>query len=132
MATQTQNKSLIVENLRAIQTKGGYGNFVIFEVDKQANYYIQFTGQKGNPVLYAEAASNQVIKTSLQLSHQQQTQIEALGWSPPSPGMMNYFRDWLASSDDDLLAIAKVVIQTFNTGYKINPNTPLTANLNLE
>lgn len=132
MAAQIPNESLIVENLRTIQTKGGDRNFVIFDADQLANYYIQFTGQKGNPALYAEAASNQVIKEGFQLSRQQQTQIEALGWSPPGPGMMNYFRDWLVSSEDDLIAIAKTVMQTFSTGYNINPNTHLAVNLNLE
>ena len=132
MAILTSNESLIVKNLHTIQNEGGDGNFVIFQADEQANYYIQLAGQKDDPALHAEAASNQVISEGSQLPRQQQIQIEALGWQPPTPGMMNYSREWLANTDEARLAIAKLIMQTFIEGYGIASDSPLEVILNLE
>jgi hypothetical protein len=122
----------IVENLHQIQRDGGESNFVIFQADAQANYYIQLAGQKGSPALYAEAASNQVITDGFQLSQQQQMKIEALGWHLPSPGMMNYSREWQADSEQTLHTIAKIIMHTFFEGYGFAPDSHLDVNLNLE
>jgi len=113
-----ENVTLIVEALRRIQLEGGSGNFCIFVADPKANYYIQFAGQPGDAVLYAEAVGNEFLKRRHRLGADQIQRLESLGWNPPY-GTPNFHRQWRASDYEDRERIAHQVLETLAQVYAI-------------
>jgi desulfoferrodoxin (superoxide reductase-like protein) len=126
------NLGMIAQHLGRIQQEGGQDNFVIFESDSRANYFIQFTGQKGDSSLYAEAAGNPVIPKNYRLDQEKLSKLQQLGWEPPLPNSPNHHLQWQANSYNDRLAIAKIVMQTLVDVYGADPEQPLEVNLNLK
>ena len=126
------NLGMIAQHLGRIQQEGGQGNFVIFESDSKANYFIQFTGSKGDSSLYAEAAGNPVIPKNYRLDQEKLVKLMQLGWQTPAPDSPNHHLQWQANSYNDRLAIAKIVMQTLVEVYGSDPEQPLEVNLNLE
>ena len=59
----------VINAIEEITTEGGEQNFCIIYLTD--DYYLQFTGSKGNSAVYCEAVSNQFIPEDLQLSEAQ-------------------------------------------------------------
>jgi hypothetical protein len=132
-AAAIQNIDDIVNSLRRIQTEGGNGNFAVFILDQQKNYYVQFSGSPDNTQLYAEAVSNEFIAAEGQLPLDYATQLNRLGWiSPEQGGSPNYSRTWTAENDAHRRSIADRVIETFMTVYGMQPGARLEFDLVLE
>lgn len=127
-----QNLNLIVHNLRRIQEEGGEGSFVIFEADKQANYYIQFAGQNGDPVLFGEAVENEYIVEGYKLSGEKLHKLSALGWGYEAATGANYSQSWQAAVDSHREDIARIVLQTFEEVYGVDISQPLDVTLVLD
>ena len=120
----------INENLRKIQEEGGRGNFVVFEADSGANYYIQFAGQKGDSSLYGEAVGNDFISEGYKLNAEPACPTtRQLGWSAAGA---NYSQRWEAASDAERETIAQLVVQTLRDVYGIDPTQSLQVRLSLE
>jgi hypothetical protein len=115
-----ENLQIIVTSLRRIQEEGGSDNFVIFLIDKEGNYYIQFAGSRGESELHAEAVSNQFLVPKYKLTEGQITLLETIGWNPPSSspdGSPNFYRGYEASTDNERQIIAHDVIRTMTEVY---------------
>ena len=124
---------LIAHNLQRLQEDGRQGSFVIFVAKRDANYYIQFAGSKGEPGLYAEAVENEYIAEGFKLDEDQLRRLEELGWElGTSYSGANYAREWLAETDAERREIAEIVVQTFTEAYGVPADHPLEAELNLE
>ena len=127
--------SAIAESLRRLQEEGGSDSFAIFTADEARNYYIQFLGGQGEPLLYCEAVGNQSLKPEYSLTADQIAKLVDLGWEQPfqASGMSpNYSRDWLAEDDTDRLYIAQEVMDAFIEVYGIQGDQPLVVQLSLE
>jgi hypothetical protein len=124
------NVSMIAKALGRLQAEGGNNNFVIFIADADRNYYIQFTGARGQGELYAEAVSNQFLEPANALTDDQMARLESLGWIRQEGN--NYYRNWTAASDSERLAIAQEVVQTFVEVYGIGADDPIQTELTLE
>jgi hypothetical protein len=126
------NLTLIAENLRRLQQEGGEENFVIFEADPNANYYIQFAGQMGGLMLIGEAVENEVISEGYKLGDEQIQRLVALGWEYREHTGMNYSQSWQAVTEEDREMVARVVLQTFERVYGVDVSMPLEVSINLE
>lgn len=123
--------SIIEESLRRIQQEGGRGNFVIFTVDEQKNYYIQISAVCGQPTFSAEAVSNTFLNPEFALDDRQIERLKALGWQA-NPGH-NFFRDdWQAFDVVERTEIAEEVMRTLIEVYVWQPDQPLEIDLVLE
>lgn len=121
----------IISALEVIQTRGGNGNFVIFEADPVRNYYIQFSCAKGDTDLYGEAVANHVIKPEFQIPVDRIAVLIELGWEDQGSDM-NYGQSFSARDDHERLTIAKVVWKTFQKVYGILTDVELMIQTNLE
>lgn len=127
--------TLIATALQRIQEEGSKENFVIFTADLKKNYYIQFSGEVGQTALYAEAVSNKFLKPEFALTAGQIDTLRSLGWEIPLTSVgdsPNFYRRWEAANDDDRLAIAQIVISTFEAVYHWTPERPLVVDFGLD
>jgi hypothetical protein len=126
--------SAIAKSLRRIQEEGGSGSFAILTADEAKNYYIQFMGEQGEPLLYCEAVSNEVLEPAYALTADQIAKLSQLGWEKPGQASgtgPNYSRDWMARDDVDRLYIAQEVMDAFVEVYGVRGDQPLVIELNL-
>lgn len=114
--------STILENLRRIQTEGGDGNFVIFELP--SGDYVQFAGENGGTRLYGEASHDEISET-------QRLKLESLGWQI-TPDDYNYNREWHTNTESGRKEVVDFVMNTLKTVYGFKATDTLTVNLNLE
>ena len=119
----------IVTALRRITEEGGDGNFVIFDTK---NYYIQFVGSRGHPVLYGEVVSNECLEPAFRLDKSQIAQLLSMGWNPPPSGSFNFRREWEAVNDSERLLIAREVMRALVEVYGFSHDQELIINLVLE
>jgi hypothetical protein len=124
--------AMIAESLRRIQEEGGEGNFAIFTVGAQKNYYVQFQAGRGQMSLYAEAVSNEWLEPEFALSSEQIMHLQSMGWNAPDVSSPNFYRDWEAVTDEDRLQIARGVMRTFAEVYGWMPGQPIDVELMLE
>jgi len=126
-----ENLDRIVTSLRRIQTEGdSASNFVIFIADAEKNYYIQFTSASDASALYAEAVGNNFLARECALNSGQIAHLQCLGWNLPTDSP-NFFREWVATDDDDRLLIAREVMRTFSEVYRISPDRPIAVELEI-
>ena len=122
----------IVEALEKIQTKGGKGNFVIFDVDVQKNYYVQVAGQNHAPGLVIEAVSNEYLAAADCLSAEQEDQMAFLGWDAPDGQQVNYTFEANVETAAQRLQLAEKVYATLSQVYGLQPDGRLEISMVLE
>jgi len=123
----------IVTSLRRILNEGGKNNFVIFESDKNKNYYIQFAGAPTYPSsLHAEAVGNGVLLPEFKLNENKIILLKSLGWNLPDGSNSNFYREYKVINDNSLIGIANDVIRTFVDVYNCSLVDNLNIKLNLE
>lgn len=124
--------SQIAYALRQVCEEGGQENFAIFEVDKKRNYYVQVAGSCGDPEIYGEAASNNLLTPQDALDEQQIDLLASLGWHPPSPNDLNFYQVWVASSKDAYQPVAYGILQTLIQVYGFSADQEISVNVTLE
>ncbi|MBN2499277.1 MAG: hypothetical protein JXB38_00840 [Anaerolineales bacterium] len=122
----------IVAALEQIQTAGGTGNFVIFDVDVQKNYYVQASGQPNDPGLVIEAVSNEYLAAADRLSEAQEDQMAFLGWDAPDGQQVNYTLEANVETTAQRQQLAEKIYATLSEVYGMQPNEELEINLVLE
>lgn len=127
----TTPHEVIVSALEVIQTQGGDDNLVVLIADSTRNYYIQFAGKIGRPTLHGEAVANHDLKPEFQLSNDDIKELQALGWEDRGSGL-NYSQSFQATDDQERLAVAEVVWQTFSRVYGIPTGSELEIKVNLQ
>ena len=115
--------SQIEHYLERVQALGGNSNFVIFELSKDKNYYIQIAAEKGNPKLYIEAAANTYLEKVHQLDKEKLAKLKSLGWNDPVDAKSNYFINSLVHNEQDRKSTACRIIQTFIDVYDYDLQT---------
>ena len=122
----------IIAALEKIQTAGGTGNFVIFDVDVQKNYYVQASGQPNDPHLVIEAVSNEYLAAADRLSEEQEDQMAFLGWDAPDGQQVNYTLEANVKTAAQRRQLAKKICATLADVYGLQPDGELEINLVLE
>jgi phage terminase Nu1 subunit (DNA packaging protein) len=122
----------IAEALEKIQTAGGKGNFVIFDVDVQKNYYVQASGQPNDPHLVVEAVSNEYLAAADRLSEEQEDQMAFLGWDAPDGQQVNYTLEANIETAAQRRQLAEKIYATLSKVYGFEPDRELEINLVLE
>ncbi len=117
----------VINAMEEITTEGGEQNICIIYLTE--DYYLQFTGSKGNNELYCEAVSNQFLPEDLQLSDAQNQQLLDLGWSEADFG--NYSKSTRFEAGDAKMQLIKFIMETAKDVYKapINEDTEFTIEL---
>jgi hypothetical protein len=118
----------IANSLRHIQEEGEEGNFALFIVDDQKNYYIQFTAEPGETSLHAEAVSNEYLDPEFALTPEQIARLQSMGWNAPGT-FPNFYQDREAITDEDRLQIAREVMQASIEVYGWMPGQPINVEL---
>ena len=128
----SRQQTLIVEQLQSIQMKGGDGNFIVFIVNPQANYYVQVAMLAEPALLYAEAVGNNFIPAQHQLTHDQHERLLILGWQPPVSRGMNYIYEELVTTAAERDQFAGFIMQTLVDVYALHAEQEIGVELNLE
>ena len=112
----------IIDTLQEITSEGGDGNYFIIHLND--DYYIQFTGQKGNPDVYCEAVSNHFLEEKAKLTAVQEQQMLDLGWEQD----MNYSKEAILNTAADFVKLGEWIQKTATEvyGIKITEDTELT------
>jgi hypothetical protein len=112
----------IIDILQEITSEGGDNNHFIIHLND--DYYIQFTGQKGNPDVYCEAVSNLFLEEKVKLTEAKEQQMLDLGWSQD----MNYSKEAILNTAADFVKLGEWVQKTATEvyGIKITEDTELT------
>jgi hypothetical protein len=122
----------IIAALEKIQTEGGAGNFVIFDVDVEKNYYVQAAGQNKDPVLTIEAVSNEYLAAADRLSATQEEVLLQLGWDASDGQQINYSFEASVETTEQRLAVAEKIYETLLEVYGFEPDGKLGISLVLE
>jgi phage terminase Nu1 subunit (DNA packaging protein) len=122
----------IVAALEKIQTEGGKGNFVVFDVDVQKNYYVQASGQFNDSLLMIEAVSDEYLAQEHRLSAEQKDLLGQLGWNSPDGHQINYCLDANVETADQRLQLAEKIYATLSQVYDLQPDQEFGVNLVLE
>ncbi len=108
---------MISDSLKKLQSEGGMGNFAIFKADDKKNYYIQFSGAKGEKALYAEAVSNDFIKPENKISEGKIQLLQKLGWKTKVGE--NYQKVFITSTDEDRKKVEEEMLLIFRDVYGV-------------
>jgi hypothetical protein len=108
---------VIADTLKKLQTEGGMGNFAIFKADEKKNYYIQFSGAKGEPSLYAEAVSNDFLQPENKISNEKSQVLLKKGWK--SEQGRNYQKIFPANTDEERKNIEEEILILFRDVYDV-------------
>lgn len=122
----------INQSLRRLHSEGEAGNFVIYKVSEEKNYYIQASGEKGGDTLYVEAVSNNYLAPKFQLDQNKENQLRNLGWIRPEKSEGNFYREMVVKSDQDRQGVADFLFKTLEQVYELSINTDLNIELVLE
>jgi hypothetical protein len=121
-----KNVDKIRGGLYRITMQGGECNFMCVVGDKERNYYVQCTGEHGNPCLLAEAVSNAFLEPENALNEAQMSQLKAIGWEEnPYQDEGNFQLHWEAESDEQRHVLAELVVQTLIDVYGVSPEYEL-------
>lgn len=117
----------IVADLRRLLTEGGDANYLMLSCDV---YYVQLTGQPGNPGLHCEAVSDIFLPDDRPLSSDAVSQLEEIGFRRGS-AEENFHCRFDASSEQALESIAATVLAIFERVYGCGPQTELEREIEL-
>ncbi len=121
------HRSIIRTGLETILSKGGNGNFVIFELPSRENHYIQVAGENQGSNLWVEAGFTE------NLNQQQKKLLSQMGWeSPEEANLLNYSKQIPIQSLDDCSQIAEMILETFIVVYELKGNEKILDKINLE
>jgi hypothetical protein len=113
-----------------IVLEGDKSNTLIITLDKQKNYYFQFTAAKGNPEIYCEAVSNFFLSEENAISEKKKNWLCNNGWIPPISSIQhpNYYRTENLTTDNNWHGFHKLLKSTSLEVYE----TPLNGQTHFE
>ncbi|MBK8396691.1 MAG: hypothetical protein IPL26_15835 [Leptospiraceae bacterium] len=122
----------IFQTILQMHTEGGFKNFATFISNDEKNYYVQITGEKEGDSIYAEAVSNQSLKSPNQLNTNQINLLLRMGWLEPKGGEGNFYRTWSIAWDEDRKVVAEFLLQTLREVYGLFEGDELIVEIALE
>jgi hypothetical protein len=94
------------------------GTFLIIE---NGDFYVQFMHTKAEYDLFCEAVSNTYLPENAQLTQEDSDRLIAMGFTAPSEGFENYFREYFVDKYLSVLPeIALTIVQVFSKVYKVS------------
>jgi len=119
----------ILDVLYRLQTEGGDGNFAIFTVNEEKNYYLQVSAQAGATQLYCEAVGDAYLKPENKLNPEQYLGLIRYGWVRTA-GNYTFIEE--VHSPETRQSLADFIHKTLTTVYGLNPQAELDVELILE
>ncbi len=103
----------IADNLKIINEHGNRGNYFIYFLNNE--YLVQAAANKGDYFVRCEASHNLITNN---LSNDQKSKLEKLGWISPDAGELNYWIMGSISTDEELIKLSELITETIKVVYK--------------
>lgn len=120
------------KGLETILTEGSTGNFAIFTVDEEKNYYVQATAERDGDWLYLEAVSDRYLQKPHRLSEGQTAALKSSGWEDPDRGSKNFHQLFDLADPNDLVEGAVLIIDTLRRVYGLGEEGAIEGEIVLE
>lgn len=123
----TLTADALVHHLRQLTDAGGADNRLIVA---SRDYYMVFSGRRGEPELLAEAVGNFYLPRAAELTPARQSQLTQRRFGE-RPGRNNMLRTVRGGSDEALRSFAAEVLEIFAKAYGVDPGEPAEFDLQL-
>lgn len=120
----------IMRSIESMLQEGGNGNFMIIEVDRTKNYYLQLAAGKGDKEIYTEIVGNSLLETPYKLSPETVSLINDLGWQ--MDGEVNYSQTFNTASKDQVLGAVNSITSALTKVFGVKSEKNLNIELVLE
>lgn len=117
----------LVHHLRQLTDTGGADNRLIVA---SRDYYMVFSGRRGEPELLVEAVANFYLPRAAELTPGRQSQLTSKRFSE-RPGRNNLYRTVHLRSADDLHTLAAEALEIFAKAYGVDAGEPAEFELQL-
>lgn len=117
-----ENTRFIVEMIKMIQEVTFQSGFVILYGGQSYKNYIQFSGQRNEAEIYAEAVGNKNLEKEFLLDNESLDLLLDFGWQKPKKNSFgNYWQKWEVHTNRDRATVALTILSTFLKVYKHYP-----------
>lgn len=123
----TLTADALVRHLRQLTSEGGADNRLVVA---SRDYYMVFSGRRGEPELQVEAVANSDLPRAAELTPARLAQLTQRRFSA-RPGRNNLHRTLPATAGDDLQTFAAEVLQIFAKAYGVDEGEPAEFDLQL-